>query len=132
MKADKKATEKAEKVATAPPATSQGAKAKEDEMDPSVSCLLCYSYRHFAFLLSQEYRRMRIAQIEDTRAQGINPFPHKYHVDISLVDYVAKYTYLKVDDLLENVTVSVAGMVHFYTTYLCLRFRALNGQTCGK
>lgn len=43
------------------------------------------------------------------RAAGENPFPHKFHVSISLGEYIEKYSSLKNEEILENVTESIAG-----------------------
>jgi lysyl-tRNA synthetase class 2 len=98
QKAEQKAKEKSEKVSAAPPPAAGGEKVeskmnKEEEMDPS------------------EYRKMRIAALEEARQQQTNPFPHKFHVNISLVEFNTKYDHLKADEILTDVTVSVAGRV---------------------
>ncbi|MFH4975586.1 hypothetical protein AB6A40_002295 [Gnathostoma spinigerum] len=57
----------------------------------------------------QEYYNMRVAMIDERRAKGENPFPHKFNVTISLSDFISKYEYLEKDTVLEDVIVSVAG-----------------------
>ena len=101
LKADQKEKEKADKAKDKPAAPEKGTggesrTANEEEMDPS------------------EYRKMRIAAVEAQRESGaVKPFPHKFHVDLSLVDYNAKYEHLKTDELLADVTVSLAGWSSF-------------------
>lgn len=52
---------------------------------------------------------MRLIQRADARARGENPYPHKFHVDISLPEYIAKYNHLKNEEILNDVTISLAG-----------------------
>jgi hypothetical protein len=54
---------------------------------------------------------MRVQHIADRRAKGENPFPHKFNVSISLVDFIAKYESLNAEQVLTDVTVSVAGQL---------------------
>ncbi|PAV65116.1 hypothetical protein WR25_22297 isoform B [Diploscapter pachys] len=60
---------------------------------------------------AREYFNMRARMIETRRAAGDNPFPHKFHVTLSLSDFIAKYEYLEKDQTLEDVTVNIAGRV---------------------
>lgn len=47
--------------------------------------------------------------IEERRANGDNPFPHKFDVSISLAAFIEKYKDLEKDAVLEDITVNVAG-----------------------
>ncbi|VDO79753.1 unnamed protein product [Soboliphyme baturini] len=58
-----------------------------------------------------EYYKLRLNALELLRKQNIDPYPHKFHVDISFHDYIAKYDYLKAGEMSDDV-VSVAGRVH--------------------
>lgn len=49
--------------------------------------------------------------IEEKRSQGLNPFPHKFQVSISLKEFLSKYDYLEKDKVLEDLEESVAGMI---------------------
>ncbi|CAJ0940980.1 unnamed protein product, partial [Mesorhabditis belari] len=60
----------------------------------------------------QEYYNMRVRMIEEKRASGGNPFPHKFHVSTSLGEFIEKYSSLKNEEILENVTVSIAGRIY--------------------
>src|SRR5699024_7142144 len=46
------------------------------------------------------------------RESGENPYPHKFHVSISLAEFIEKYSSLNNEQMLEDVEVSVAGRVH--------------------
>ncbi|KAI6209548.1 Lysine--tRNA ligase [Aphelenchoides besseyi] len=86
----RKEAEKAEKAATAP---AQKALKQADPSNP------------------EEYRKSRIKMIDDRRAAGDNPFPHKFNVSISLTNYLEKYKDLEKDQVLEDVTESIAGRI---------------------
>lgn len=86
LKMEKKAQEKAEKekakeaASVAKNANGSGGDSKQpvdDEDDPD------------------KYYDLRLQAIFDMKARGENPFPHKYHVDMSIPDFLAKYSYLK-------------------------------------
>ncbi|KAH7727988.1 Krs1p [Aphelenchoides avenae] len=99
-KAEEKAKQQAEKTAQkeALAATQDGVVAKQKkEADPSDP---------------QEYYNMRVAMIEERRKKGDNPFPHKFHVSISLTEYIKKYDpILQNDQVRDEETVSIAGRV---------------------
>lgn len=86
--AKKKAEKDAAKAAAAPPASaasSSRSKAKagaadEEELDPT---------QYFA------NRSKAVAQLEE---EGTNPYPHKFHVTISIPDFVAKFEDVKVGE----------------------------------
>ena len=92
LKAEQKAKEKAEKeankVATAP-AAGEGKKkssaAAEEEISPN------------------EYFKLRSAAVvELKKSPETHPYPHKFHVSISLENYINKYNILKDGEMLEN------------------------------
>ncbi|KAI6191710.1 Lysine--tRNA ligase [Aphelenchoides bicaudatus] len=60
----------------------------------------------------REYFNSRVRYINDQRAKGVNPFPHKYNVSISLPEFLKKYDYIEPATTLEDVTESVAGRVY--------------------
>ncbi|XP_017064005.1 lysine--tRNA ligase isoform X1 [Drosophila eugracilis] len=100
LKAEQKAKEKAEKAAAAPAEGTAGKKkssaAEEEEISPN------------------EYFKIRSAAVQELkRSPSTHPYPHKFHVSISLEDFISKYeNSLKEGDTLENVSLSVAGRVH--------------------
>ena len=51
---------------------------------------------------------MRLQHVQTLKEAGEVVFPHKFHVSISLRDFVEKYTPLKNEEINEDV-VSVAG-----------------------
>jgi lysyl-tRNA synthetase class 2 len=52
---------------------------------------------------------MRVRQIAERRAKGENPFPHKFNVSISISDFIEQYKSLTPEQVLTDVTVSIAG-----------------------
>ena len=44
------------------------------------------------------------------KTAGINPYPHKFHVSMSILEYEKKYSGLNPGERLENVEVSLADM----------------------
>ncbi|ETN76126.1 lysine--tRNA ligase [Necator americanus] len=59
----------------------------------------------------QEYFNMRVGMINSRRAAGENPFPHKFNVTISIAAFTEKYEYLKNEEVLNEVRVSIADVV---------------------
>ncbi|XP_044735306.1 lysine--tRNA ligase isoform X1 [Chrysoperla carnea] len=95
LKAEQKAKEKAEKAAAAPPKP-ESKKQNEEEISPN------------------EFFRLRTLAVEQLKAAGgeEHPYPHKFHVSISLEEFIEKYSILNEGEILEDETVSVAGRVH--------------------
>lgn len=59
----------------------------------------------------QEYFRLRsraIAQLKEHKDPKEQPYPHKYHVEISLTEFIARYNGVADGEILDDV-VSVAG-----------------------
>ncbi|PZC77286.1 lysine--tRNA ligase isoform X2 [Helicoverpa armigera] len=98
LKAEQKLKEKAEKVAQQPPATAdkKADKKAEEEISPN------------------EYYKLRTAAVAALKegAKADHPYPHKFHVTISLEEFIEKYNHVNSGEVLEDVTLSVAGRVH--------------------
>lgn len=71
-------------------------KVSDEEINPS----------EYLKLRSQAISKLKLAGSDD------HPYPHKFHVSISLECFINKYSYLKDAEVAENETVSVAGRVH--------------------
>jgi len=101
LKAEKKEKEKAEKQAAAAaakpanPAKKEASGAVEDEeiLDPN------------------QYYKIRQQSIANWKKQGENPYPHKFHVSTSLVDFIEKYNNIEAGTW-NDEEVSVAGRIH--------------------
>uniref|UniRef100_H2Z669 Lysine--tRNA ligase n=1 Tax=Ciona savignyi TaxID=51511 RepID=H2Z669_CIOSA len=99
LKAQQKAKEKAEKAAksleSAPKQKVEKSAAKDEEtLDPN------------------QYLQIRKNTIASLRQNNIEPYPHKFHVSISLSDYVEKYNHIDVGSHLNDEKVSIAGRIH--------------------
>ncbi|XP_012539571.1 lysine--tRNA ligase isoform X1 [Monomorium pharaonis] len=103
LKAEQKAREKAEKeeartlaaAAAAQPKASEKKNVKEEEISPN------------------EYYKIRSNWVSQQKAINDNPYPHKFHVSISLEDFIERFRDIVKDgETLENETHSVAGRVH--------------------
>lgn len=69
-----------------------------------------------------QYFEARNAMLTEARKQGVDVYPHKFHVSSSIPEFVNKYKDLELGIHLENVEVSVAGI------RLSMSFF---GQTCN-
>lgn len=60
-----------------------------------------------------EYFKYRSGLVEDLKkTPESHPYPHKFHVSISLEEFIEKYNHLKDGEMLENEKLSVAGRIH--------------------
>ncbi|GFT35008.1 lysine--tRNA ligase [Nephila pilipes] len=59
-----------------------------------------------------EYFQIRCQAIEQLKAAGESPYPHKFHVTISLTDFVNRYSNIEAAQILKDETLSVSGRVH--------------------
>ncbi|KAI9919967.1 hypothetical protein PsorP6_015506 [Peronosclerospora sorghi] len=100
LKAEKAAKEKAEKAAkkaaaaaATPKKAANATFADDDEVDPTA------------------YFANREKMLRELEAQGINPYPHKFDVSISLPEFHAKFGHVEAGSHLPDV-VSIAGRLH--------------------
>ncbi|XP_049774503.1 lysine--tRNA ligase isoform X1 [Schistocerca cancellata] len=99
LKAEQKAKEKAEKEkqkseTQAPKKKTDTHAAVEEEVSPN------------------EYFRLRTQAVTQLKQSDEHPYPHKFHVSISLEEFVEKYSGVNDGEILENIELSVAGRVH--------------------
>lgn len=100
LKAEQKLKEKAEKIAQQPPVASESkqkiSKAEEEEISPN------------------EYYKLRSSAVAvlKTGIKDDHPYPHKFNVTTSLEEFIEKYSNLSSGNVLENITLSLAGRVH--------------------
>lgn len=66
--------------------------------------LNCFCFGFF----SQQYFKIRTQAIEDLKGTAEDPYPHKFHVDLSLTEFIEKYNNLQPGDQLADV-IKVAG-----------------------
>lgn len=99
MKQEQKAKEKAEKEKTEQDSKSTKKKdttsvIKEDEISPN------------------EYFRLRSQAVAQLKQTDEHPYPHKFHVSISLAEFIDTYNHITDGEILDGTEVSVAGRVH--------------------
>jgi len=63
-----------------------------------------------ATLDPSKYRELRIAQVENLKKQGIDPYPHKFHKSMELPAFGAKYEHLTIGEQLAT-TESIVGRI---------------------
>jgi hypothetical protein len=56
------------------------------------------------------YFENRLKALEIKKGKGINPYPHKFHVSMSMPDFVQKFKSLEAGEQLTDVTLSLAGI----------------------
>ncbi|PKA63919.1 Lysine--tRNA ligase [Apostasia shenzhenica] len=89
-----KEEEKKKKAAATPNSKSQKPSAAEDDdMDPT------------------QYFENRLKYLAAQKTAGVNPYPHKFHVSITIEDYIHEYSSLHEGDHLKDVEVSLAGRI---------------------
>jgi len=102
LKAEQKAQQKSEKDAAAAAlaalTTNTGsavavAKVKDEDIDPT------------------QYYDLRSEAVTTLKNSGVNPYPHKFHVSISLGNFLERYAHLKDGEQSED-EVSLAGRIH--------------------
>ncbi|KAI4381120.1 hypothetical protein MLD38_007228 [Melastoma candidum] len=97
QKEEEKRKKEEEKAKMAPAkAISQAQKtgaADEDDMDPT------------------QYFENRLKYLAGQKADGQNPYPHKFQVSLSICEYIEKYESLTNGEHLEDVQISLAGRI---------------------
>ncbi|GIX67801.1 lysine--tRNA ligase [Caerostris extrusa] len=61
---------------------------------------------------ADEYYKIRCQAVEQLKASGESPYPHKFHVSISLTEFVNRFSNLDAAQILKDETISVSGRVH--------------------
>ncbi|XP_065331984.1 lysine--tRNA ligase isoform X2 [Cloeon dipterum] len=97
LKAEQKAKEKAEKDALAAASQPANAPKKKDNKEEEIS--------------PNEYYKLRTTMLTEVKARGENPYPHKFNVEISLEEFINKYSHLKDGETLESDVKTIAGRV---------------------
>uniref|UniRef100_A0A8C0S975 Lysine--tRNA ligase n=1 Tax=Canis lupus familiaris TaxID=9615 RepID=A0A8C0S975_CANLF len=59
-----------------------------------------------------QYFKIRSQAIHQLKINGEDPYPHKFHVDISLTHFIEEYGHLQPGDHLTDITLKVAGRIH--------------------
>jgi lysyl-tRNA synthetase class 2 len=105
LKAEQKAKEKAAKEAAA-------AQSSLSNDKPKAEAAKKISQEDEESLDPNEYFKIRCKALDTMRSQGVQPYPHKYEVNMSLTDFISRYNNLQAGEVLTDVVHSVAGRVH--------------------
>ncbi|KAH9317389.1 hypothetical protein KI387_019158 [Taxus chinensis] len=92
----RKEEEKKKKAAAAQSSNAQTHQAvdhEEEDMDPT------------------QYLENRLKVLTALKSTGVNPYPHKFHANISIPDFINKYQNLSKGQHLDNEEVSLAGRI---------------------
>lgn len=74
--------------------------------------------KSICFLPTQQYFKIRTQAIQELKGTAEDPYPHKYHVDLSLTEFIEKYNHLQPGDQLTDVVISVSGTRNiFYVVF---------------
>merc|ERR1712226_1447361 len=103
QKAEQKAKEKAEKQAAAAAQKPASEKAKKQDSGGAVE--------DEEILDPNQYYKIRQQSVANYKKIGENPYPHKFHVSISLTEFIEKYNSIE-DGTWNDNEVSVAGRIH--------------------
>ncbi|KAI9528476.1 Lysine--tRNA ligase [Dissostichus eleginoides] len=103
MKADKKASEKETRVKE-----QLDLKKESNDKGAEDACALDEET-----LDPNQYFEIRSQAIQQLKGTAEDPYPHKYHVDLSLTEFIEKYNHLQPgDQLTEAALLNVSGRVH--------------------
>ena len=61
----------------------------------------------------QEYFRLRSQAVAQLKQTDEHPYPHKFHVSISLAEFIDTYNHISVGEILDGTEVSIAGSNSF-------------------
>ncbi|KAG9336927.1 hypothetical protein JZ751_030040 [Albula glossodonta] len=59
-----------------------------------------------------QYYKIRTQAIQALKGTAEDPYPHKFHVDLSLTEFIEKYNHLQPGDQLTDIVLSVSGRIH--------------------
>ena len=69
-------------------------------------------------ILLQEYFRLRSQAVSQLKQTEDHPYPHKFHVSVSLTEFIETYNNIQDGESLDSTEVSVAGLY-----FLCFRIK---------
>ena len=90
QKAEKKAAEKAEKEAKKAEESAAKGEVKKVDKVPEED------------ISPTEYFKLRSVAVEELKHGSNHPYPHKFHINISLTEFIEKYTSLEAGETIEE------------------------------
>lgn len=61
------------------------------------------------FCVLQQYLQNRMNTLALLKERGLNPYPHKFYISVSVTEFVSKYGSLSSGEHVESIEVSLAG-----------------------
>ncbi|WMV51867.1 hypothetical protein MTR67_045252 [Solanum verrucosum] len=58
-----------------------------------------------------QYLANRLRNVESLRESGINPYPHKFFITMSIPEFISRYAHLNTGEFPEDIDISLAGRV---------------------
>ncbi|XP_055807820.1 lysine--tRNA ligase [Solanum dulcamara] len=58
-----------------------------------------------------QYLANRLRNVESLRESGINPYPHKFFITMSVPEFISRYAHLNAGEFPEDIDISLAGRV---------------------
>jgi len=110
--------------------TQKASAADDDDMDPTVCFIVLFLYWFTEFcsllilmcFLLQQYYENRLKTLYSLKTIGVNPYPHKFPVGISVAEYIEKYKSLSDGEKLD-VTECLAGNTLCFPRVVFLTWR---------
>lgn len=77
----------------------------------------------------QQYFKIRTQAINDLKGTAEDPYPHKFHVDLSLAQFIEKYNNLQPEDQLSDVVLNLSGTKKI-VIYICVNVKQCPLMLC--
>ncbi len=71
--------------------------------------LVCVACDPLCFFSLQEYLRLRSKAVSQWKEKDENPYPHKFHVGLSLTEFIQLYNDVPQGEIKTDLSVTVAG-----------------------
>lgn len=84
-----------------------------------------------SFSVLQQYFENRLKYLATQKADGLNPYPHKFPVSMSITEYIEKYGGLTNGEHLEDDTVFLAGISATSFSFLAFLASSLHLHSVG-
>lgn len=90
---------------------------KEEEKKKAAAASVTQTQKHQSMEDDEEdmdptqYFENRLKVLAALKSSGVNPYPHKFHVSLSLLEFINKYADLNSGEHLKDVEVSLAGRI---------------------
>jgi len=69
----------------------------------------CDKWLKIEFYLWQQYLANRLRNVESLRESGINPYPNKFFITMSIPEFISRYAHLNTWEFPKDIDISLAG-----------------------